>query len=167
MPEGFLEYFTSRYPRLLVYVHEVVKETGLHSESMFKNYFELPESWSWLFTFYCFSILCFALLFFFFLLAPRFRRAIRVLEQSLTYLSFLHILYPVSLPFSSPLEVYTSFTPIICNILLLHATMLQPYIPTHYKFILHTRHSPQTISLLYNFIFFPRFHSGNTTRNDQ
>ena len=44
MPEGFLEYFTSRYPRLLVYVHEVVKETGLHSESMFKNYFELPES---------------------------------------------------------------------------------------------------------------------------
>ena len=44
MPDGFLEYFTSRYPRLLVYVHEVVKETGLHSESMFKNYFELPES---------------------------------------------------------------------------------------------------------------------------
>ena len=44
MPEGFLEYFTSRYPRLLVYVHEVVKETGLHSESMFRTYFELPES---------------------------------------------------------------------------------------------------------------------------
>ena len=44
MPQGFLKYFTSRYPRLLVYVHEVVKETGLYSESMFSTYFELPES---------------------------------------------------------------------------------------------------------------------------
>jgi serine/threonine-protein kinase/endoribonuclease IRE1 len=44
MPEGFLEYFTSRYPRLLVYLHEVVKETGLYRESIFTTYYELPET---------------------------------------------------------------------------------------------------------------------------
>jgi serine/threonine-protein kinase/endoribonuclease IRE1 len=44
MPEGFLEYFTSRYPRLLVYVHEVVKDTGLYNEPIFTTYYELPET---------------------------------------------------------------------------------------------------------------------------
>jgi len=43
MPEGFLGYFTRRYPRLFMHVHEVVKDTGLHGESMFRTYFELPE----------------------------------------------------------------------------------------------------------------------------
>ena len=40
MPEGFLAYFTNRYPRLLTYVHEfkVVKDTGLYRESMFTTY---------------------------------------------------------------------------------------------------------------------------------
>ena len=43
MPEGFLAYFTDRYPRLLIYVHEVVRDTSLYRESMFTTYFELPE----------------------------------------------------------------------------------------------------------------------------
>ena len=53
-----------------------------------------------------------------------------VLEQSLTYLSFLHILYPVSLPFSSPpgsLHIFYTYnlqyftTP--CD----HASAIYPY----------------------------------------
>ncbi|KAF8802390.1 hypothetical protein BYT27DRAFT_6766807 [Phlegmacium glaucopus] len=44
MPEGFLGYFTRRYPKLFMHVHGVVKDTGLHGESMFRTYFELPES---------------------------------------------------------------------------------------------------------------------------
>ena len=44
MPEGFLKYFTDRYPKLLVYLHGVVKDTGLYLEPMFKAYFELPET---------------------------------------------------------------------------------------------------------------------------
>ncbi|KAF9530552.1 hypothetical protein CPB83DRAFT_850528 [Crepidotus variabilis] len=44
MPEGYLGYFTRRYPQLFLHVHGVIKETGLHSESMFRTYFELPES---------------------------------------------------------------------------------------------------------------------------
>ena len=44
MPKGYLTYFTDRYPRLLVYVHEVVKDTGLYREPMFMTYFELPET---------------------------------------------------------------------------------------------------------------------------
>ena len=43
MPEGFLGYFTRRYPRLFMHVHAVVKDTGLHGESMFGTYFKLPE----------------------------------------------------------------------------------------------------------------------------
>ncbi|KIJ96871.1 hypothetical protein K443DRAFT_106542 [Laccaria amethystina LaAM-08-1] len=44
MPEGFLAYFTRRYPRLFLHVHAVIKNTGLCSEPMFRAYFELPES---------------------------------------------------------------------------------------------------------------------------
>ncbi|KAF8802393.1 kinase-like protein [Phlegmacium glaucopus] len=44
MPEGFLGYFTCRYPKLFMHVHGVVKDTGLHDESMFRTYFELSES---------------------------------------------------------------------------------------------------------------------------
>lgn len=44
MPDGFLAYFTRRYPRLFLHVHAVIKNTGLCSEPMFRAYFELPES---------------------------------------------------------------------------------------------------------------------------
>ncbi|KAL4071770.1 hypothetical protein J3A83DRAFT_4236201 [Scleroderma citrinum] len=43
MPEGFLGYFTRRFPRLFMHVHSVVSETPLCSESMFRTYFELNE----------------------------------------------------------------------------------------------------------------------------
>jgi len=44
MPEGFLSYFTKRYPQLFLHVHTTIKETGLHCEPMFRTYFELPDS---------------------------------------------------------------------------------------------------------------------------
>ncbi|KAF8153220.1 hypothetical protein B0H34DRAFT_800449 [Crassisporium funariophilum] len=44
MPEGFLGYFTRRYPHLFLHVHGVIRETGLYSESMFRTYFELPDT---------------------------------------------------------------------------------------------------------------------------
>ncbi|KAJ2922587.1 hypothetical protein H1R20_g14493, partial [Candolleomyces eurysporus] len=44
MPEGYLAYFTRRYPKLFLHVHGVIKETRLRTESMFRTYFELPES---------------------------------------------------------------------------------------------------------------------------
>ncbi|KAF8208276.1 hypothetical protein K438DRAFT_1574766 [Mycena galopus ATCC 62051] len=43
MPEGFLAYFTRRYPRLFLHVHSVVGDTPLRSESMFRSYFELHD----------------------------------------------------------------------------------------------------------------------------
>ncbi|KAL0946142.1 hypothetical protein HGRIS_012407 [Hohenbuehelia grisea] len=43
MPEGFLSYFTRRYPRLFLHVHSVISETGLQEESMFRSYFELAD----------------------------------------------------------------------------------------------------------------------------
>ncbi|GLB39832.1 putative protein with domain in protein kinases, N-glycanases and other nuclear proteins [Lyophyllum shimeji] len=43
MPEGFLAYFTRRFPRLFLHVHSVVGNTGLRTESMFRTYFDLPE----------------------------------------------------------------------------------------------------------------------------
>ncbi|KAF8128728.1 hypothetical protein EV363DRAFT_1507755 [Boletus edulis] len=44
MPEGFLSYFTKRFPRLFMHVHGVISDTYLHTESMFRAYFELHES---------------------------------------------------------------------------------------------------------------------------
>ncbi|PPQ65135.1 hypothetical protein CVT24_003225 [Panaeolus cyanescens] len=44
MPDGFLGYFTRRYPQLFLHVHGVIRETGLNAESMFRSYFELPDS---------------------------------------------------------------------------------------------------------------------------
>ncbi|KAG6380148.1 ribonuclease 2-5A-domain-containing protein [Boletus reticuloceps] len=44
MPEGFLSYFTKRFPRLFMHVHGVISDTYLHTESMFRAYFELNES---------------------------------------------------------------------------------------------------------------------------
>jgi serine/threonine-protein kinase/endoribonuclease IRE1 len=43
MPEGFLSYFTRRYPRLFLHVHSVIATTSLRQESMFRSYFELAE----------------------------------------------------------------------------------------------------------------------------
>src|SRR5882762_8436874 len=39
MPEGFLSYFTRRFPRLFLHVHSVVSSTSLSHESMFRTYF--------------------------------------------------------------------------------------------------------------------------------
>lgn len=43
MPEGFLAYFTRRFPKLFLHVHGVVGATGLRTESMFRAYFDLVE----------------------------------------------------------------------------------------------------------------------------
>ncbi|KAH7915940.1 hypothetical protein BJ138DRAFT_1140792 [Hygrophoropsis aurantiaca] len=43
MPEGFLSYFTRRFPRLFLHVHGVISETSLSHESMFRSYFELAD----------------------------------------------------------------------------------------------------------------------------
>jgi len=43
MPDGFLSYFTRRFPRLFLHVHSVVASTSLRSESMFRTYFELAD----------------------------------------------------------------------------------------------------------------------------
>ncbi|KAF7366656.1 hypothetical protein MSAN_00923500 [Mycena sanguinolenta] len=43
MPEGFLAYFTRRFPRLFLHVHSVIRDTSLRSESIFRSYFDLHE----------------------------------------------------------------------------------------------------------------------------
>ncbi|KAG2159369.1 uncharacterized protein EDB93DRAFT_1245174 [Suillus bovinus] len=43
MPEGFLSYFTRRFPRLFMHVHGVISNTPLCHESMFRTYFELVD----------------------------------------------------------------------------------------------------------------------------
>jgi serine/threonine-protein kinase/endoribonuclease IRE1 len=43
MLEGFLAYFTRRFPRLFLHVHSVVGDTSLRTESMFRSYFELHD----------------------------------------------------------------------------------------------------------------------------
>ena len=43
LPDGFLSYFTRRFPNLFKHVHSVVSRTNLRYESMFKSYFELPD----------------------------------------------------------------------------------------------------------------------------
>ncbi|KZS96981.1 hypothetical protein SISNIDRAFT_450770 [Sistotremastrum niveocremeum HHB9708] len=43
LPEGFLRYFTMRFPALFLHVHNVVLRSGLAREPMFKAYFELAE----------------------------------------------------------------------------------------------------------------------------
>ena len=44
LPEGFLAYFTRRFPALFMHVHAVISRTGLNTEPMFRSYFELAES---------------------------------------------------------------------------------------------------------------------------
>ncbi|KAI8922374.1 kinase-like domain-containing protein [Powellomyces hirtus] len=41
LPEGFVTYFTSRFPALLLHVYNVVADTKLCNEAMFKVYFEV------------------------------------------------------------------------------------------------------------------------------
>ncbi|CCM06570.1 uncharacterized protein FIBRA_08847 [Fibroporia radiculosa] len=43
MPEGFLAYFTRRFPHLFLHVHSVVSSSPLRTESMFRTYFELSD----------------------------------------------------------------------------------------------------------------------------
>ncbi|PCH36905.1 hypothetical protein WOLCODRAFT_140635 [Wolfiporia cocos MD-104 SS10] len=43
MPEGFLAYFTQRFPQLLLHVHSVVSASSLRNESMFRTYYELTD----------------------------------------------------------------------------------------------------------------------------
>ncbi|KAL6309426.1 hypothetical protein BKA93DRAFT_821733 [Sparassis latifolia] len=43
MPEGFLSYFTRRFPGLLLHVHSVISGSPLRDESMFRAYFNLTD----------------------------------------------------------------------------------------------------------------------------
>ncbi|OBZ76674.1 Serine/threonine-protein kinase ppk4 [Grifola frondosa] len=43
MPEGFLAYFTRRFPLLFMHVHSAISASPLRSESMFRTYFELHD----------------------------------------------------------------------------------------------------------------------------
>ena len=43
MPEGFLAYFTRRFPNLFLHVHEVIGDSILRTESMFRTYYELRD----------------------------------------------------------------------------------------------------------------------------
>jgi serine/threonine-protein kinase/endoribonuclease IRE1 len=43
MPDGFLGYFTRRFPRLFLHVHRVVADSTLRTESVFRSYFTVPD----------------------------------------------------------------------------------------------------------------------------
>ncbi|KAI0634225.1 hypothetical protein C8Q77DRAFT_1056189 [Trametes polyzona] len=43
MPEGFLAYFTRRFPRLFLHVHGVISNSTLRTESMFRSYYEIKD----------------------------------------------------------------------------------------------------------------------------
>jgi len=43
MPEGYLGYFTRRFPLLFMHVHGVIEPSALRQEAMFKSYFDLNE----------------------------------------------------------------------------------------------------------------------------
>ncbi len=40
-PESFLRYFADRFPKLFLYVYDVVSSSALRAESTFRPYFEL------------------------------------------------------------------------------------------------------------------------------
>jgi serine/threonine-protein kinase/endoribonuclease IRE1 len=44
LPDGFLNYFTRRFPQLFLHVYGVVSTTSLHDEPEFRSYFELPDT---------------------------------------------------------------------------------------------------------------------------
>ncbi|THU97496.1 hypothetical protein K435DRAFT_721799 [Dendrothele bispora CBS 962.96] len=43
MPEGYLSYFTRRFPRLFLHVYQVIDSSELKKEEMFRSYFKLEE----------------------------------------------------------------------------------------------------------------------------
>ncbi|KAI1787268.1 kinase-like domain-containing protein [Ganoderma leucocontextum] len=43
MPEGFLAYFTRKFPKLFLHVHGVISSSVLRTESMFRSYYELKD----------------------------------------------------------------------------------------------------------------------------
>jgi len=43
MPEGYLAYFTRRFPHLFLHVHSIIAHSSLEKEPMFRSYFELGE----------------------------------------------------------------------------------------------------------------------------
>ena len=43
LPDGFLQYFTRRFPHLFMHVHSVISRTNLRYDPVFKSYFELTE----------------------------------------------------------------------------------------------------------------------------
>ncbi|KAF9653686.1 hypothetical protein BDM02DRAFT_1648160 [Thelephora ganbajun] len=43
IPEGYLAYFTRRFPLLFMHVHSVVASSALRHEAMFRSYFDLNE----------------------------------------------------------------------------------------------------------------------------
>ena len=43
LPDGFLSYFTSRFPNLFMHVYSTISKTNLRYETMFKAYFELSK----------------------------------------------------------------------------------------------------------------------------
>lgn len=43
MPQGYLAYFTRRFPLLFMHVHNVVESSALRHEAMFRSYFDLNE----------------------------------------------------------------------------------------------------------------------------
>ncbi|KDQ07551.1 hypothetical protein BOTBODRAFT_38751 [Botryobasidium botryosum FD-172 SS1] len=44
LPEGFLGYFTRRFPKLFLHVYFVISNSSLRYESMFRSYYDLVES---------------------------------------------------------------------------------------------------------------------------
>lgn len=42
LPEGFLSYFTGRFPNLLMHVHSVVAVSSIRNEPQFGSYFQVP-----------------------------------------------------------------------------------------------------------------------------
>ena len=44
LPDGYLNYFTARFPALFTHVHQVIYDSKLRHESQFAPYFILDES---------------------------------------------------------------------------------------------------------------------------
>jgi hypothetical protein len=45
IPEGFLNYFSRKFPSLLVHVYSIILESNLKTENLFATYFDLDEIW--------------------------------------------------------------------------------------------------------------------------
>lgn len=44
LPAGFLNYFTTKFPKLFLHVYHVVRDSRLRHETMFEVYFQEKES---------------------------------------------------------------------------------------------------------------------------